>query len=452
MKKCSKMKTLYFDCFAGASGDMIAGAFLDLGLDFNYLKAELSKLPLTGYEVKKSQISKKGILSTSFEVFVDSVKHDLVLADSEFFEADLPTNQESADHQVRPHSHESHYSLDSILSVVRQSTTEDKIKSDIEKVFLRLGQAEATVHGMGMQDIHLHEVGAIDAIIDIATAAIGFNWLQADEIVLSPIHLGSGFISSSHGMLPVPAPATAELIKGMSVYSTNVKGELLTPTGAAILSTFATDYGPMPQMTIEKIGCGAGKRERDFPNVLRVFLGEKKSQTFAFNRNPSPKQHYTALQPGGYHESDALILVANIDDMNPQLFGNLMEKLLEAGVMDITFTPVFMKKNRPATSLEVMIDPENKDKILSIIFSESTTIGVRSFPVKKHMLQREILTVNSEFGPARVKVSRLGERIINIQPEYEDCVRISDAYHISIKEVYQQIFRATSFLTTDSSE
>ena len=232
----------------------------------------------------------------------------------------------------------------------------------------------------------------------------------------------------------------------MPVYSTGATGELLTPTGAAILSTYATAFGSIPKMSIEKTGYGAGKRDRDFPNVLRAFVGEIKTNHPYPSRNPSPEQHQAALQPGGYHEGEALMLVANIDDMNPQLLGNLMDKLLTAGVMDITFTPIFMKKNRPATSIEVMIAPDMKDDILAILFTESTTIGVRSYPVRKHMLEREIRTIDTDFGPVQVKISRLSNQIVNLQPEYEDCVRIAEIHHLSVKEVYQEILSSVNSL------
>jgi hypothetical protein len=438
------MKTIYFDCFAGASGDMIAGVFLDLGLDIDYLKSELAKLQITGYEIIPSRVTKNGISAMQFEVFIKHHDHH-ILADSEYTEED----SRQAQHDEFPeqtHSHEAHRALSEIFSIIHQSTLAPKIKGDIEKIFLRLGQAEASVHGTNIQDIHLHEVGAIDAIVDIATAAIGFNWLQASAIIISPIHLGSGFISAAHGKLPVPAPATAQLVKGMPIYSTGATGELLTPTGAAILSTYATAFGSIPKMSIEKIGYGAGKRDRDFPNVLRAFVGEMNFNHPNSSRNPSPEQHQAALQPGGYHEGEALMLVANIDDMNPQLLGNLMDKLLAAGVMDITFTPIFMKKNRPATSIEVMVAPDMKDDILAILFTESTTIGVRSYLIRKHMLEREIRIIDTEFGPVQVKISRLSNQIVNLQPEYEDCVRIAETYHLPVKEVYQSVLSSLNSL------
>jgi pyridinium-3,5-bisthiocarboxylic acid mononucleotide nickel chelatase len=444
------MKTIYFDCFAGASGDMIAGVFLDLGLDFHFLKAELKKIPLTGYDLQYSKVNKNGLHATSFEVYIKDPGHDAILTDSDFREVENH-DVESPDNISSKHdSHDSHRSLSDVLSIIRDSKLEISEKNKIEQIFLRLGQAEATVHGVDIQDIHLHEVGSIDAIIDIATAVIGFKWLRASEIIVSAIHLGTGFIKTSHGLLPVPAPATAELIKGFPVYTSDAKGELLTPTGAVILSSYATRFGPLPPLAIEKIGCGAGKRDREFPNVLRAYVGTNAREASASNRDPSPEQHLAIPTPGGYHENDAVILVANIDDMNPQLFGNLMDKLLEAGVMDVTFTPIYMKKNRPATSVEVMIAPYELDKILSIIFTESSTIGVRSYRINKHMLQREIQVIETEFGTVRIKVSRLAERIVNTQPEYEDCIRISQALQLPVKEVYARILRSTGQLNQDS--
>jgi hypothetical protein len=280
----------------------------------------------------------------------------------------------------------------------------------------------------------------VDAIVDIVGALIGLEQLGIERVYASPLHLGSGFVQAAHGLLPVPAPATANLVAGTPVYSSEVKGELVTPTGAAIITTVAHQFGPLPPMFIQATGYGAGRRDREFPNVVRAFLGRQDAAHPAIRnrrvRDPFPEQHHMAAVTAGYHEGPATVIEANIDDMNPQLFEYLLERLLEAGALDVSLIPVHMKKSRPGTILQVLAHPSSVDNLLAIIFTESTTIGARTYEVTKRMLQRETQTVQTPFGPVRVKIARLGNRVVNVAPEYEDCRELARRHGLPLKEIY----------------
>jgi uncharacterized protein (TIGR00299 family) protein len=450
------MRIAYFDCFAGISGDMLVGALLDLGLDLAILERELRKLPLEGYRLQVSKVNKRGIQASKFQVILTGPAGDR-LADADFQEVELPvetTGQPSPGdplHRQPPtdeahqheHSHPLHRSLTEILSLIDNSNLSNPVKTMAGAIFTRLGEAEARVHGVSLDRVHFHEVGGVDAIVDIVGAAIGLEQLGLERVYASPLHLGSGFIRSGHGLLPVPAPATANLVAGVPVYSSEVKGELVTPTGAAIITTIAQQFGPLPPMVIEATGYGAGSRDREFPNVLRAYLGQEiAGPTPAIPpgdrqvRDPFPEQHEAPLVPAGYHEGPAMVIEANIDDMNPQLFEYLLERLLEAGALDVSLIPVQMKKTRPGTILHVLAHPTSVDNLLAIIFTESTTIGARTYEVTKRMLRRETQTVETPFGPVRVKVAWLGSQVVNVAPEYEDCRELARRHDLPLKEVY----------------
>ena len=452
------MKTLYLDCFAGVSGDMFLGMLLDLGLDFEQLKNELIKLPVNGYQLRMQRVEKAGLQAASFKVYLESPEGEAVLADEEFQEVDHPQHH---DHGEPSHEHKhpdaetksSHYhhpvagsrSLNEILELVNSSQLSDRVKTRIGLVFQRLGDAEARVHGKTLQTIHFHEVGGMDAIIDIAGSVIGLELLGVENLVVSPLHLGSGFIRFSHGLFPVPAPATATLVEGFPVYSTEIKGELVTPTGAALVTSLADSFGPLPAMTVEKVGYGAGSREREFPNVLRGYLGETRDPVPEFttpNRDPFPAQHQAPAGPGGYHTSPALVLECNLDDMNPQLFEPLLNSLLGAGALDVLMIPAQMKKNRPGTLLQVLAQPSGMDPLLEIIFRNTTTLGVRTYPVSKQMLQRQTIQVETAAGAVRVKTGWLGDECVNWMPEYEDVMRLARSSGEPAKEIYQQALAA----------
>lgn len=433
------MKIAYFDCFAGISGDMLLGALLDLGLELEALERELRKLPLSGYRLEAARVNKGGIQATKFNVILTGPVGDH-LADSEVQEVAQPTA--AGQPHEHPYSDQPPRPLAEILRLIEGSQLSARVKATATAIFTCLGQAEAQVHGVALEEVHFHEVGGVDAIVDIVGAAIGLEQLGLERIYASPLHLGSGFVRTAHGLLPVPAPATAHLIAGVPVYSSEVKGELVTPTGAAIITTIVHSFGPLPPLVIEATGYGAGTRDRDFPNVLRGYIGhEAAAVTLPIPagrqvRDPFPEQHQASEVSAGYHHGPATVIEANIDDMNPQLFEYLLERLLEAGALDVALIPVQMKKSRPGTILHVLAQPALVDDLLGIIFSESTTIGARTYEVAKRMLQRETHTVETAFGPVRVKVARLGSRVVNVAPEYEDCRELARRHSLPLKEVY----------------
>jgi pyridinium-3,5-bisthiocarboxylic acid mononucleotide nickel chelatase len=448
------MKIAYFDCFAGISGDMTVGALLDAGLDLSRLEGELSKLAVRGYRLQAEQVSRAGIRATQFKVLLEGEGGERP-ADSDYTEIETPQG-ESPEHgstKGGAFAGQAGRRLADILALIQGSALSARVKERACLIFTRLGEAEARVHGVALDQVHFHEVGGVDAIVDIVGTAIALELAGIEAIYASPLHLGSGFVHSQHGLLPVPAPATAELLAGAPTYSSAARGELVTPTGAALITSLASGFGPMPPMQVNKVAYGAGSRERDFPNVLRVFIGEtqdgivraqaptgsllERSSLAAERRSrePFPEQHQAPATPAGYHEHSATVIEANIDDMNPQLFENLSDKLLLAGALDVTLIPVQMKKNRPGILLQVLAAPAEVETLLAIIFSESTSIGARTYPVSKHMLAREIHPVTTSYGIVRVKISRLGERIVNLAPEYEDCRQLAAALNVPLKDV-----------------
>lgn len=440
------MTTVYFDCFAGISGDMVVGALIDLGLEPAVLERELHKLALEGYRLQVSRVDKRGVQATQFQVILSGPDGEQP-ADAQFREVErpggLPDQPQRQSEDVESFRH-LHRSLAEILELIDSSDLSEAVRSVACNVFTQLGEAEARVHGVPVDEIHFHEVGGVDAIIDIVGTAVGLEQLGIERVYASPLHLGSGFVHFSHGLYPVPAPATANLIAGVPVYTSKVKGELVTPTGAAIITTIAQDFGPMPAMVVHATGYGAGTRDREFPNVLRGFLGEEVLPRPAPPgprqrvRAPFPQQHDVPESPSGYHESSAVIIETNIDDMNPQLFENLVERLLDAGALDVVLIPVQMKKGRPGTILQVLAHPASVDDLVALIFTESTTIGLRTYDVTKRMLQRETQTVETPLGPVRVKISRLGDRVVNVAPEYEDCRDLARRHGVPVKEVFAQ--------------
>lgn len=381
------MKTAYFDCFSGISGDMIIGALLDLGLDLNYLKKELEKLNLKNYKIEAKKIVKNGITSTKFDV-TENHKH-----------------------------HHEERSLNEINKLIGNSKLDNEIKNLIKKIFLKIGAAESKIHSKPIDKIHFHEIGAIDTIIDVAGTVIGFKKLGIGKIYCSKLNVGTGFVTFSHGKWPVPAPATAEILKNVPIYHNNIEAELVTPTGAAIITTLADEFGEMPSMKVEKIGYGAGSKDLEQPNVLRVFLGE--------------------MENSGNETIN--IIETNIDNMNPEIYPYVIDKLMENGALDAYLTSIIMKKGRPAVKLTVLSEIKDTDKLCSIIFDETTTLGVRIYSVQRKKLEREIKTIKTKYGNVRAKISKLDNKIQNIMPEYEDCVRIAKAKKIPLKRVYEEM-------------
>ncbi len=383
------MKIIGYDCFSGISGDMNLGAMIDLGVDAKYLIDELNKLNLPGWELHVQKDQRHGITGT--KVTVNQTRHE-----------------------------HAHRHLSDIEKIIKDSALDSKTKELSGKIFMKIAQAEAKVHGISIDNVHFHEVGAIDSIIDVVGAAICFNALNVDAVHVSTVELGGGFVKCDHGKLPVPAPATAEIIKGIPVKKDGVDFEATTPTGAAILATLGTDFNPDLAIRIEKTAYGVGQKEHhDVPNLLRVFLGE------------------TIANPGSGH--DALHLECNIDDMNPEFFDYISDRLFKAGASDVFFSNIIMKKGRPGILLNVICETELSDTVKNIIFTESTSLGIRTFPFRKDTLVRKFETIQSVYGELTVKRSYYNGKEVSCKPEYEDCKHIAAERGIPVKEVYNNI-------------
>lgn len=388
------MRVLYFDCPAGLSGDMALGALLDLGLDAAALRLELGKLGLDGeYELVITKGNKRGITGTSVHV---RLTHD------------------HGEDDGSDHGHEHKYRrLDGIASMIINSGLSEVVKGKAVSMFRMLAEAEGKVHGIPPEEVHFHEVGAVDSIVDIVGVCVCMDMLKADKIVFSALNTGSGRVKCQHGLLPVPAPATAELLKGVPSYSDGTPSELTTPTGALIARSFAGAFGPLPEMTVERVGYGLGFKDFEFPNAARVFLGSIATE-----------------------EAQAVSVVeCNIDDMTGEALGYALERLFEAGALDAFFTPVFMKKNRPAYMLTALCPKELQVKIESVLLSETTTLGVRAYGARRSTLPRRIETVDTPWGKVRVKVA-VGPKGAKIAPEYEDCRSTAEASGEPFLNVY----------------
>ncbi|HVM61413.1 MAG TPA: nickel pincer cofactor biosynthesis protein LarC [Verrucomicrobiae bacterium] len=398
------MRVLYLDCFAGISGDMFLGALLDLGVSEEALRADLLKLQLPGYQISSRRIVKQNISATKFDVIV---------------------MEDSTPHRGVATTHHQHRGYSDIVAMIGKSGLSDAVKERASRIFRRIGEAESKIHGIALEQVHFHEIGAVDSIVDIVGACVAVESLNVDEIQASPPRLGSGFVETAHGRFPVPAPATLELLKGVPVQSSSDPVELVTPTGAALLVELCTSFGPMPTLSIEKIGYGAGSRDLDkAPNVLRAVLGE------------------AAVSARTADETDTTAVIeTNIDDMNPQLFGDVMERLLAAGALDVFLTPVQMKKNRPGTLLTVLCDRNSVDALTELILTHTTSFGVRVHEAQRRKLAREIVKVNTKYGEIEVKLGRLRGRIVARSPEFESCRRVAAEFHVGVKDVYNEALR-----------
>lgn len=383
-------KIIYFDCFSGISGDMIIGALLDLGLDFKLFEREMKKLNFYEFSIEIKPVSKNHIAASKFNV-IDKGK------------------------KVYRHPKD-------LYAIVDNSSFDKNIKNRAKDIFRKIAEAEAKIHGVAVEKIHFHEIGAVDTIVDVVGALVGLSLLEIEKVFCSKINVGSGFVNIAHGKYPVPAPATTEILKGAPIYSSGTEGELVTPTGAAIISELANEYGNMPQMLVAQIGYGAGSRNMEQPNVLRAFVGED----FAVD---------------DVHAANISIIDTNIDDMNPQFYELLFERLFEAGALDVFMTNILMKKNRPATQLTVLCNHQDEQKISNIIFRETSSIGIRIRHESKKSLERENKLIDSEFGKVNIKICKLEGEIINIKPEYEDCKKIAQKTKLPLSKVYQQILK-----------
>ncbi|OLE89845.1 MAG: TIGR00299 family protein [Acidobacteria bacterium 13_1_20CM_2_55_15] len=394
------MKTLYFDCFSGISGDMTIGALLDLGLDFDYLKTELKKLPVEGYELRASRVMRSNLSAMKFDVLMEGAGEN-----------------HRHEHHHGGHSH-FHRKAAEILSMIRDSNLTAGAKRFAVDIFTKLAISEGKVHNVPPDDVEFHEVGAVDSIVDTVGTAIGFDALAAGNFLCSPINIGSGFIHCQHGIMPVPVPATADLLRHAPIYQKHAQTELVTPTGAAILAAVVNRFGPMPAFSSDRIGYGAGTKQfPDFPNCLRLMIGEE-----------------TAVPPDRSSRS-VVVLEANIDDMTPQNFGYVTEKLFAAGALDVLTIPVQMKKGRPGHLLQVLAERATSDALSKIIFHETTTIGIRRHAVDRTTLERQFIEVETKYGKVKIKVSKLDGEVVNAAPEYEDCARIAREADVPLKQV-----------------
>jgi pyridinium-3,5-bisthiocarboxylic acid mononucleotide nickel chelatase len=382
------MQVAYFDCFSGISGDMIIGAMLDAGLELSYLESEIKKLGLKNVEIKASKTVRQNIASTQFTVLFEEQKH--------------------------------HRHLKDLYALVDNTSIDQDIKDKAKEVFHKIAVAEAKIHNMPVEKVHFHEIGAIDTIVDVLGALTGFRKLGIEKVFSSKLNVGSGFVTFSHGKFPVPAPATAEILKNIPVYATDSGGELVTPTGAAIITSICDSFGNMPSMRTRSIGYGSGTKEFEHPNVLRLYLGE--------------------ITPDN-DDGSIYILETNIDDMNPQFYDHVFEKLYSEGALEVFMTNIQMKKNRPGIKLTILSPVENKERLLRVIFRETTSIGVRSRREARDILKREVRILDTPFGQVKAKVSYYKGEPVNTKVEYDDLKKLAAEHGEPLKNISSEITR-----------
>ena len=384
------MKIAYFDCFSGASGDMILGALIDAGLSSRLLRQELKKLGLPSVHLKATKVLKGGLTAT--QVVVEGKGET-----------------------------RSHRTLKEMLRIIDRSSLEPGIKEQSREIFRRIASVEGEIHRRPMEEIHFHEIGGLDSVVDIAGAVWGLRQLGIERIYVSRVNVGTGFVKCEHGTLPVPSPAALSLMRGKPIYSSGVEKELLTPTGAALLSTLGSEFGTLPPMKVERIGYGAGRSDLPHPNLLRVMIG-------------------TLEAAAGVER--VMVVETNIDDMNPQFYDYVMEKLLALEVMDVFVTPILMKKNRPATLLTVICPAEKLASVTRFLLKETTTLGMRWHEEERARADREIITLQTKHGSIRFKLGRWEGRLVNLSPEYEDCKKWATRTGIPLKDIFEEAKKA----------
>lgn len=451
------MKILYYDCFCGISGDMNLAALIDLGVPSEYLIQELLKLNLNSeYEIKIEKSAKLGITGTRVDVILNNeLAHNTHISEQALHEHthdhsenihehthehgehthghshhnsneehhhdDNHTHDHKHSHEEHVHNHEHHHrNLKDIEEIIDCSDLSEKVKKLSLNMFMKVAEAEAKVHGKTLYEVHFHEVGAIDSIVDIVGAAICLDYLNVDKIIASQVQVGGGFVKCAHGLMPVPAPATTEILKNIPINTGIVQFETTTPTGAAILAANVQEFTAKMDFSISKVAYGIGHRDLEIPNVLRVYLGEKESSEVI---------------------EEQYILETNIDDMNPEIYGYVEEKLFEAGALDVFKTPIFMKKGRPGIKLSVLMAEQNEKNILDIIFKETTSIGVRKYKVEKIMLNREFSKVKTEYGDITIKKSYYNGKLVKYKPEYEECRNIAKERNVPIDKIYKAVYQ-----------
>jgi hypothetical protein len=384
------MRQAYLDCSSGISGDMFLAVLIDAGVPVDRLFAELKKIPLGFYEFKRTRAGRGGLVGTRVE--------------------------------IRAPGEQPHRTLPDIQNLLATASLPAKAAAQALMVFDRLAEVEGRLHNLPPGEVHFHEVGAVDAVVDIVGTCVGLELLEISDLVCSPLNVGGGRVEAAHGTLPVPAPATAELLKGIPIYSSGVEGELVTPTGAALVSTLASGFGPLPPMKVNRIGYGAG--ERDFPghsNLARLFVGERVETVEG--------------RPGAPGDELVSVIEANVDDMSPQLYGYFLEQALAAGALDVTCTATQMKKNRPGLTITILCESDRGDALSQLLFAETTTIGVRIHEARRKVLDRELVTVETPYGAVTVKVARREGKVVNVAPEFDDCQRLAAEQSVPLKQV-----------------
>ena len=377
----------YFDCFSGISGDMVLGALVDAGANLRAIEVELHKLGLEGWSISAEKVKRGAIFATQVKVETSEGHH--------------------------------HRGLSIILGRIDKAGLAPRAADRARGIFTRLAEAEAKVHNMPVEEVHFHEVGAVDSIVDIVGAAIAFELFGIDEFACSALDVGAGQVKTAHGLLPVPAPATAELLRGAPMYTSGIARELVTPTGAAIATTLSTRYAQIPEMTLRAVGYGAGSADlTEKANVLRILIGENATS-----------------EAGEHWDAPVSVIETNLDDMSPQIYGYFVERALAAGALDVFSTAVQMKKNRPGVLLTILCDAAHTARLIDLVFRETTTIGVRTYDVRRKVLDREVVAVATQFGEVRVKISRMNGSVLNATPEYEDCQRLAAEKGIPLKQV-----------------
>jgi uncharacterized protein (TIGR00299 family) protein len=377
----------YFDCFSGISGDMVLGALVDAGANLRAIEVELRKLGLEGWSISAEKVKRGAIFATQVKVETSEGHH--------------------------------HRGLSVILGRIDKAGLAPRAADRARRIFTRLAEAEAKVHNMPVEEVHFHEVGAVDSIVDIVGAAIAFELLGIDEFACSALDVGAGQVKTAHGLLPVPAPATAELLRGAPMYTSGIARELVTPTGAAIATTLSTRYAQIPEMTLRAVGYGAGSADlTEKANVLRILIGENATS-----------------EAGEHWDAPVSVIETNLDDMSPQIYGYFVERALAAGALDVFSTAVQMKKNRPGVLLTILCDAAHTARLIDLVFRETTTIGVRTYDVRRKVLDRELVPVETPFGEVRMKISRMNGSVLNATPEYEDCQRLAAEKGIPLKQV-----------------
>jgi len=447
------MRIAYLECFSGISGDMFLGALMDAGVPASLLKQTVAALNV-GARLEISRVVRSGISATKVDVLVGGEKD---LPREEYWKRKQNHSHEASDHEhshehghghshqdehsyqheesrasrtlrhEHPHSHEHGRGLKEIREIISAASISEIAKKTAIAIFEALGRAEAKIHNTSIESVHFHEVGAVDAMVDIVCAAVGAEALGVDEIICSPLNVGGGTVKCAHGTFPVPAPATVELLADAPVYSSGLQVELVTPTGAAIVKTLASRFAAFPEMKIEKSGYGAGSRDfPGHPNVVRLTVGEAASNALAAK---------TASET-------ITVLEANLDDLNPQVFGYVMDRLIEVGALDAFGMPVQMKKNRPGVLLTVLCKPEDAAKLTQLIFTETTTLGVRRRDEMRQTLARRWEKVGTPWGEVRIKIASMNGTVTNYAPEFEDCRRIAAEHHVPLKTVIGEAARA----------